>query len=167
MPGRSVTFNGEDFMNRIRYAVALFTALLLYAGLPALICAGHDNNASHSPAPPATAAPNPLIEEMLTLDSVFRNIVSAVAIADAAQVQKVMAPLHGAMEKTHEGIHAGTVTIPKNAARIGEFVERDRKFHEMLEALDRAAGHNHQQEMLRITKQLLDGCVQCHRTFRK
>jgi hypothetical protein len=29
----------------------------------------------------------------------------------------------------------------------------------MLEALDRAAGHNHQQEMLRITKQLLDGCV--------
>ena len=154
-------------MNRIRYAVVLFTALLLFAGLPALVCAGHDNDTSRALSPSTSSAPNPLIEEMLTLDSVFRNIVSAVALADAAQVQKVMAPLHGAMEKTHEGIHAGTVTLPKNAVRLNEFVERDRKFHEMLEALDRAAGHNHQQEMLRITKQLLDGCVQCHRTFRK
>jgi len=154
-------------MNRIRSAVALFTALLLFAGLPALVCAGHDNNAGRSPSPPTTAAPNPLIEEMLILDSVFRDIVSAVALADAKKVQKAMEPMHGAMEKTHEGIHAGTVTLPKNAARLNEFVERDSKFHEMLEALDRAAGHSHQQEMLRITKQLLDGCVQCHRTFRK
>lgn len=167
MTERAVTFNREDFMNRIRYAVALFNALLLCAVLPALVCAGHDDTAGHSPSPPTTEAPNPLVEEMLTLDSVFRNIVSAVALTDAAQVQKAMAPLRGAMEKTHEGIHAGKVTLPKNTARIGEFVERDRKFHEMLEALDRAAGHNHQQEMLRITKQLLDGCVQCHRTFRK
>jgi len=154
-------------MNRIRSAFALFTALLLFAGLPALVYAGHDNNASHSPSPPTTAAPNPLIEEMLTLDNVFRDIVSAVALADAKKVQKAMEPMHGVMEKTHEGIHAGTVTLPKNAVRMGEFVKRDRKFHEMLEALDRAAGHNHQQEMLRITKQLLDGCVQCHRAFRR
>ncbi len=154
-------------MNRTDYVVVFFPALLLFAGFPSLVCAGHDNNAIHSQSRPTTAVPNPLIEEMLTLDSVFRNIVSAVALADAEKVQKAMAPMHGAMEKTHEGIPAGTVTLPKNAARIKEFVERDRRFHEMLEALDRAAGHNHQQEMLRITKQLLDGCVQCHRTFRK
>jgi cytochrome c556 len=154
-------------MNHKRYAVVLFAVFLLFAGFPSLVCAGHDNNAIHSPSPSTSAAPNPLIEEMLTLDSVFRNIVSAVALTDAEKIQKAMVPLHGAMEKTHEGIHAGTVTLPKNAARIGEFVERDRKFHDMLEALDRAAGHNHQQEMLRITKQLLDGCVQCHRMFRK
>jgi len=153
-------------MNHIRYAV-LFTVLLLLAGFPSPACAGHDNNSGHSPAPTPAAAPDPLIEEMLTLDSVFRNVVSAVAIADAEKVQKAMTPMHGAMEKTHEGIHAGTVTLPKNAAKIGEFVKRDRKFHEMLEALDRAAGLNHQQEMLRITKQLLDGCVQCHRVFRR
>lgn len=154
-------------MDRRRYAVVLFSALLLFAGFPPLVCTGHDNSATQSSSPSTTAAPNPLIEEMLTLDSVFRNIVSAVALSDAEKVQKAMAPMHGVMEKTHEGIHGGTVTIPKNAARIKEFVERDRRFHEMLEALDRAAGHNHQQEMLRITKQLLDGCVQCHRTFRK
>ena len=154
-------------MNQIRYAVVLFAAFLLLGGGPSLIYAGQDNNAIHSKSTQTSTAPNPLIEEMLTLDSVFRNVVSAVALTDAEKVQKAMAPLHGAMEKTHEGIHAGIVTLPKNAARIAEFVERDRKFHEMLEALDRAAGHNHQQEMLRVTKQLLNGCVQCHRTFRK
>ncbi len=153
-------------MKCIWYA-ALFPALLLFSGFSAPAYAEHDNNAGHSLSPTPVAAPNPLIEEMLTLDIVFRDIVSAVALADAEKVQKALAPMHGAMEKTHEGIHAGTVTIPKNAARISEFVKRDRKFHEMLEALDRAAGLNHQQEMLRITKQLLDGCVQCHRVFRK
>lgn len=154
-------------MSRIRYAVVFFSALPLFAGFPSLVCAKHDNNAIHSTSTPTTAVPNPLIEEMLTLDGVFRNIVSAVALVDAEKVQKAMAPMRGAMEKTHKGIQAGTVTLSKNAARIGEFVERDRKFHEMLEALDRAAGHNHQEEMLRVTKQLLNGCVQCHRIFRK
>jgi cytochrome c556 len=153
-------------MNRIWYA-ALFLALLLFTGFPTPVCAEHDNNAGHSLSPTPATAPNPLIEEMLTLDGVFRDIVSAVALADPGKVQKALAPMHGAMEKTHEGIDAGAVTIPKNAARISEFVKRDRKFHEMLEALDRAAGLNHQQEMLRITKQLLDGCIQCHRVFRR
>ena len=152
-------------MNRIRTAVVLFAALFLFAGWPALTRAGHAEEAKLPPA--KTAALNPLIEEMLTLDGVFRDIVSAVALSDSRKVQSAMAPMHGVMEKTHEGIEAGSVTLPKNAARISEFVGRDRKFHEMLEALDRAAGHNHHKEQLRITKQLLDQCVQCHRLFGK
>lgn len=153
-------------MNRIRSAGVLFVALLLFSAWPALIRAGHAENAILPPSP-AKAAPNPLIEEMLTLDSVFRDIVSAVALADSQKVQAALAHMHGAMEKTHEGIQEGTVTLPKNTARINEFVARDRKFHEMLEALERAAGHDHQKELLRITKQLLDQCVQCHSLFRK
>ena len=149
-------------MNRIRTAVVLFAALFLFAGHPALPA----EEAKHPPSP-AKTAPNPLIEEMLTLDGVFRDIVSAVALSDSRKVQTALAPMHGVMEKTHEGIEAGSVTLPKNAARISEFVGRDRKFHEMLEALDRAAGHNHHKEQLRITKQLLDQCVQCHRLFGK
>jgi len=74
--------------------------------------------------------------------------------------------MHSAMEKTHEGIHAGTVTVHKNAARIKEFVDMDKAFHEKLEALSRAAHRNNQKEMLRITKQLSMG-VQCQQTFRK
>jgi cytochrome c556 len=154
-------------MKRIRYAGALFAALFLFVGLPASPGAEKGANAVLSPAPSTLPGANPLIEEMLTLDSAFRDIVSAVALGDTEKVRKALASLHGAMEKTHEGIHEGIVTLPKNSARNSEFVERDRRFHEMLESLDRAAGRDHKPEMLRITKLLLDGCVQCHARFRK
>lgn len=142
-----------------------FFTLLLLAGFPSRLCYAHDEPHVHGSAqPPAT---NPLIEEMLTLDNAFRDIVSAVALGDTAKVQSALQSMTGAMEKTHEGMHTGTVTLPKNASRSKEFIERDKKFHEKLDALDRAARRNNQREMLRITKQLLDGCVQCHQTFRK
>jgi cytochrome c556 len=74
--------------------------------------------------------------------------------------------MHGTMEKTHEGMHHGTVKVPKNAARVKEFVDLDKQFHARLESLSAAAHRNDQQAMLKLTKDLLDGCVQCHRTFR-
>ncbi len=147
------------------HGAALLLTLLLAAGFPAFTNAAHAADASPASSPPSSAGP--LLEEMQTLDKAFRNIVSAVAVGDSANVRAAVASMHGAMEKTHEGIHSGAVVLPRNAGRIKEFVRKDRKFHEKLEALDRAAGLNHQQEMLRITKLLLDGCVQCHSTFRK
>jgi cytochrome c556 len=93
-------------------------------------------------------------------------VVSAVALDDVAKVQLAVAHIHGTMEKTQQGVKAGTVTLKKNAARIKEFVRMDKAFHEKLTALDRAAHHKNKKELLRITKQLLDGCVQCHQTFR-
>jgi cytochrome c556 len=59
------------------------------------------------------------------------------------------------------------VTLPKNSARTKDFIEMNRKFYDKLEALDRAARHNNQREMQRITTLLLNACVQCHQTFRK
>ena len=106
-------------------------------------------------------------KEMTALDAAFRDIVSAVALGDTEKVHRAIESLHGIMEKTREDMHAGTVTLPENAARIKEFTERDAKFHEKLDALDRATRRKNQREMLRITKQLLDGCVQCHQNFRK
>jgi len=103
---------------------------------------------------------------MQTLDHAFRDIISAVALSDTAKVHASLQPILGAMEKTREGMHSGAVVLPKNASRIKEFLEKDNKFHEKLDALDRAARRNNLREMLRITKQLLDGCVQCHQTFR-
>ncbi len=152
-------------MKSIRRGSAVGAVLLLLAGLPAYPETALGADARRSPAP--SSASNPLIEEMLTLDNMFRDIISAVALGDAGKVRTAVASMHGTEEKTREGIHAGAVVLPRNSARISEFVERDRKFHEMLEALERAAGRNHQQEMLRISKLLLDGCVQCHRVFRK
>jgi len=148
--------------------VLFISAFLFIAAIPGPSFseqAGHQH-ASPAPSTPASGS-NPLIEEMVQLDSVYKDIVSAVALGDNSRVHKALESMHGAMEKTHEGVHAGTVTIPKNAARIKEFVSMDTKFHEKLEALSRAAHRNNQKEMLRITKQLLDGCVQCHQTFRK
>jgi Cytochrome C' len=112
------------------------------------------------------AATSPLIEEMVVLDSVFRKIVSAVVLGEGEKVRKAIHSMHGAMEKTHEGIHSGTVTLPRNNDRMKEFVKRDMKFHEKLEALAEAGGRGDQKEMLALTKKLLDQCVECHRIFR-
>lgn len=154
-------------MKCILWKTVYFFTLLLLAGFPPKTSSAHDERQLpvHGSAQPSAASP--LLEEMTALDAAFREIVSAVALNDTEKVHGAIESLHGAMEKTHEGMHAGTVTLPKNAARSKEFIERDEKFHEKLDALDRATRRNNQREMLRITKQLLDGCVQCHQTFRK
>jgi len=114
----------------------------------------------------ADAGVNPLIEEMVKLDAVFREVVSGVVLDDADRVRKAVESMHGAMEKTHEGVHHGTVKLPKNAGRIEDFVRQDRQFHAGLESLAEAAGKHDRDAMLRLTKKLLDECVQCHRDFR-
>jgi cytochrome c556 len=151
-------------MKYVFQMMVCFSALLLFVGFPSRLCYGNDENHVKGSQAPAS---NPLIEEMRTLDSAFRDIVSAVAIDDTVKVQAALQSVtDSSMEKTHEGMIAGTVILPKNMSRRKEFIERDKKFHEKLAALDRAARRNNQREMLRITKQLLDWCVQCHQRFK-
>src|SRR5690242_17123795 len=69
------------------------------------------------------AGTNPLIEEMVVLDSVFRKVVSAVVLGEGEKVRKAIHSMEGAMEKTHEGIHSGKVTLPRNNDRMKEFVK--------------------------------------------
>ena len=144
-----------------------FSAILLLAGTPTLAWSQHPTHVPHpQPVAAVQSDANALLEEMATLDRAFRNIVSAVSLGDTDAVQKALEPMHGTMEKTHEGVHAGTVVVLKNADRIAEFERLDRAFHAKLDALGRAAHHKNNKEMLRITKQLLEGCVQCHMKFR-
>ncbi|MBI5142179.1 MAG: cytochrome c [Nitrospirae bacterium] len=110
---------------------------------------------------------NPLIEEMVILDGVFRDVVSGVALADGEKVHNALKSMHGTMEKTHEGVHEGKVTIPKNADRVREFVKMDKRFHRDLEALAHAAHGNDIKAMEKLTGKLLHGCIACHETFRK
>jgi cytochrome c556 len=110
---------------------------------------------------------NPLIEEMVALDAVFRDVVSGVAVSDGHRVHEALEKMHGTMEKTHEGVKHGSVTLKKNATRLNEFVEQDKQFHAKLEDLARAAHKNDGSAMLSLTKDLLDRCVKCHRVFRK
>lgn len=86
-----------------------------------------------------------------------REVVSAVSLGDGASVQKALESMHGTMEKTHEGVHSGSVKIPRNSDRVNDFVQMDKEFHGNLEALAQAAHANDQQGMLALTKELLDG----------
>jgi cytochrome c556 len=110
---------------------------------------------------------DPLIEEMVALDAVFRDVVSGVAMSDGHRVHGALEKMHGTMEKTHEGMKHGSVTLKKNANRLNEFVEQDKIFHGKLEDLAKAAHKNDGNAMLALTKELLDGCVRCHRDFRQ
>ncbi|MBF0345207.1 MAG: cytochrome c [Nitrospirae bacterium] len=107
-----------------------------------------------------------LVEEMLKLDGVFHEVVSGVALGDGERVHKALENMHGTLEKTHEGVRSGTVSIPKNKQNLKEFVKLDKAFHKELEALAHAAHENNQKVMLVLTKKLLDGCVNCHSKFR-
>lgn len=153
-------------MTRGKKVIALIFALML-AGAPAvLIAAGHDHH-GHSNAPAAAGmAGDPLIEEMVRLDTVFRDVVSGVALGDGKRVHDALATMHGAMEMTHEGVHSGTVKLRKNADRLAEFVQLDKDFHGELEELAHAAHGNDQKKMLALTTKLLQGCVDCHQKFR-
>lgn len=145
---------------------ALILAVTL---LPAALYAGHHPNGeeadSHSSGK-VTHSENPLIDEMIKLDGVFREVVSGVAMGDGPRVYEALEAMHGTMEKTHEGVNSGKVTIKKNADRLKEFVKMDKDFHETLETLAHAAHDGDHDRMLNITKTLLDGCVECHRSFR-
>ena len=133
--------------------------------LPAVV-GGQEHHVHDAAAAPASPGDNPLTDEMMKLDAVFREVVSGVALGDGARVHQALEAMHGAMEKTHDGVHRGTVKIPKNSGRVKEFVDLDKKFHAKLDTLAQAAHKNDLQAMLKLTKELLDGCVQCHRTFR-
>ncbi|MBI5970949.1 MAG: cytochrome c [Deltaproteobacteria bacterium] len=114
----------------------------------------------------AHAADNPLFAEMLFIDKAFRDIVSAVALGDTDTVVKAVESLHGAAEKTKAAIAEGGVKLRKNADRMKEFERLDKEFHKNLGILSEAASKKNRPKMLATAKRLLDGCIQCHQTFR-
>jgi hypothetical protein len=151
--------------NSLAKKVFLPVVLASFLGMPGVLC-GQEKHAHDSGAESSGAAGNPLREEMAQLDSVFHEVVSGVALGDGARVHKALGEMHGAMERTHEGVHHGSVRIPKNADRVREFIDQDKRFHAKLETLAAAAQKSDQQAMLKLTKELLDACVKCHVVFR-
>ncbi len=155
-------------MNRLfRNTILIALVCCCIAGLPIPVVSGQNADPTRSTGQSVRATQNPLLEEMMTHDSAFGKIVSAVALGDSDKVHKAILSMHGTMDKTLEGVRTRTVTLPKNPTRIPEFIDMDLKFRAKLEALDRAARHNNQREMQRITNMLLAACVKCHQTFRQ
>ncbi len=159
-------------MTMIRGTLLAYLTGLIFLQLALTAVAREDHHATereqtHKPAASALRpSTNPLIEEMHVLDSVFREVVSAVSLGDGARVEGALHAMHGAMEKTHEGVHHGTVTLSKNADKLEMFFRMDKDFHGELDRLALAGRKNDQQAMLAITKDLLDRCVTCHTMFR-
>lgn len=143
-------------------AVLLFTGHLAAAG-PASQDRRPTQNSALAQRPPAS----PLVAEMTTLDSVMRETVSAIAQADGARASKSLMSMRAPMERTQQALRAGTISLPKNGDRLDEFQRNYESLHAHIEALARAGDRNNIEAMLMITKQLLETCVTCHRTFRK
>ena len=159
-------------MNGKRGRIASYLLLGAACFLVAIAAgAGDDHDSAkhmHDHGAPATAqeSGNPLIDEMQTLDGVFREVVSAVSVGNGVRVYNALHSLHGTMERTHEGVRHGTVKLAKNADKLETFMNMDREFHGELDKLAAAAKKTDQQAMLTLTKRLLDGCVKCHGMFR-
>ncbi len=143
--------------NRPPISAVLAIIFILIVTIPAVVVS--EERHSHKDT-------NPLVEEMLILDKVFRDVVSAVSLGNGEAAHQALKAMHGTMEKTHEGVEKGTVQIPRNADHLEEFVAMDTAFHDDLERLAHASHENDQKKMLELTKKLLDGCVACHQKFR-
>lgn len=144
---------------------AVVTAAAL--GAATVIAGEHKHGHASGTQETVEAGASPLVREMVHLDRAFREIVSAVAVGDGERVHAAIETMHGMKEATQEGVHKGEVHLRKNADRLDEFVALDNEFHHGLERLARSAERGNQDEMLAATKNLLDGCVACHRTFRE
>ncbi len=148
-------------------ALSLTAALLLSAGHLAAASAGQGQRSPQAGATAQRHGAKPLVEEMVILDNAICEVVSAIAEGEGARVTKALGTMNEAMEKTHQAIKTGTISLPKNGDRLDEFQRRDEAFHAQIAALDRAGQRNDIDAMLMITKQLIEGCVSCHRTFWK
>ncbi len=145
-------------------AVSLALVLPLFIGHFAAAPAGQSQRSTGITKQRSTA--NPLVSEMATLDNVMRETVSAIAEADGARVAEAVDAIRGPMQRTQQAIRAGNVTLPKGG-RLDDFQRSYDAFHAQLETLARAGKQNNVEAMLIVTKQLLEGCVNCHRTYRK
>ncbi|MFQ5735662.1 MAG: hypothetical protein ACE5GY_02240 [Thermodesulfobacteriota bacterium] len=113
---------------------------------------------------PAQAA---LIEEMRTLDAVFREIVSSVALGDADGVAKAIDRMHGKKERTEQALDSGKIRLPKHPEKTALFRKLDGEFHAGLKMLENAALRGDRKAMVGVTQRLIARCAGCHATFRK
>ena len=147
------------------WKMILVLLFLVFPVFPMQAVSEQSNDPLNSHGLSTQSVRNVLVEKMMAHDLAFSRIVSAVALGDSDKVLQATLSMHGTMDKTLEGVRAGTITLPKNSPRIADFIDMDLKFRTKLEALDRAARHHNQREMQRIVSLLLSGCVKCHHTF--
>ena len=152
-------------MKKIFVLPVIFAVSAAFAlALPAYDSVAGDD---HQPHALESGLEGALVEEMRTLDMVFRDIVSNVALGNNEAVVETFDRMHGKKERTEEALHARKITLPKNPDKAVLFKKLDGEFHADLRMLERAARKDEQDKMVTITQRLLARCVACHATFRK
>ena len=143
-------------MMRARFVIMIAIALLV--GAPAMIIALEDGKK-------ATDAP-PLVQEMIVLDDVFRDILSAVMLGDGHSVSKYIQSLNmiknpDEAERSLEGRRGISY------AGKADYKKLHREFRADMTALMQFANENDGGAMLRLSKKIIDDCYYCHQAFRK
>ncbi len=111
---------------------------------------------------------NLIKEEMLALDPAFKKIIDAVVLGDMKKIKPALKEVDEAREEVEKAVKGGQkIVLQKNQDRFKEFVELDDKFHEEVEALEKAAVAGDKKEVKNLTHKLLDACVVCHERFKK
>jgi cytochrome c556 len=145
----------------------VLSAVLLIGQFAAAGNANQDQRSSQNSTSTQRLASTPLVAEMTMLESVMHEMVSALAQADGVRASKSIESMREPMDRTEQALKAGMIALPKNSDRLDDFQRSYDSFHAQIEALGRAGNRNNIEAMLMITKQLLETCVTCHRTFRK
>ena len=142
--------------------VALLARILLTSFTVMLLSLGITQGAE------APGSGSLLQREMLALDSAFKVAVDAVVLNEPGRIGPAFHPLSEIRKEVERAVRGGAVIVlPRNQKRFREFVRLDNKFHRELELLVTAARKNNMGAVQRQTHRLLDGCVRCHRIFRK
>lgn len=109
---------------------------------------------------------SPVKIEMRLLNDAYMNLIEALVLNSPDIIEDPFSQVHGARANTEKAIEKGHLKLPKNNDKMKQFVEFDEQFHDRLETLIEAAGKKDMEKVRAVTHKLLDGCVQCHNTFR-
>jgi len=111
---------------------------------------------------------NPLVEEMMALDSAFKTIIGAVILGELEAINAALSKVRDTREGMERAVQGGyQVSLLKNQNRLGDFFKLDSQFHIGLEELSGAAETGQKKVVKNLTHRLLDECVGCHERFRK
>jgi hypothetical protein len=126
-----------------------------------------------SPPPALSASPDRIPpgvtavqNEMRLLHEAMRDAVTAIGTDNLGLIGDGLHRVHRARELTEAAIEAKAYTLPKNAAKLDAFKEKDDAFHGELEKLVAASKSNDTKATSVQLGVVLSKCSDCHAQFR-
>jgi len=109
---------------------------------------------------------SPVKIEMRALNDAFLNLIDSLILNTPDLIEEPFHKVHEARANTEKALEKGEIRLPKNSAKIKQFLKMDEEFHNKLETLIEAADKKDMKAVQDITQKLMNACVQCHTKFR-